>query len=431
MPQNDEDILAAGETRADEKRIRTMQEDLARAREHALPNLPLATPPESSMPSAFSAPMPEPEAPQSSLPPLTPTAPQETPAPPAGLPLAEEIPLQPTLESRGEEILGPGQEFPTMPKAEELSVLSPEERLSFGEEKAETGAVPQPPPARTEPSELPILKPEEMLSFGEEALPKARAGGIGGMTQRIPLKAVAMATGLLLVLGGGGFAAYTLLTREPSPPPATNGAPENGTPPNGFPETPPQPPVPVDVLSSGDTRQFTALQQRDLGNTTRSAIEGPISEDVLVRILVLLDTEVEKRYLDAGQILEALGSPLPLRLSQHLNMQESTFFMFRFQSLQRPGIAVRIKDLPALRAELLAWEPNAESDFNTLLTMLGKRDRASATFLDNSYNGVLVRYLNFSDPSLSIDYAIAESQGLFLLTFSRQSMFAAIDSLPK
>ena len=50
---------------------------------------------------------------------------------------------------------------------------------------------------------------------------------------------------------------------------------------------------------------------------------------------------------------------------------------------------------------------------------------ASLEFQDNNYRGTLIRYINFPEPDLTIDYAFANN--LFILTTSRESMYKIID----
>src|SRR3989344_6296500 len=100
--RNDEDILSAGQIRPEEKRIRTMQEDLERAKEHVLPDLPLAAPPspegegerEPELPSPPPIAAPEPETP----PGLPVVDMPEKPPPQAPQPTMPEIQLEQTQE---------------------------------------------------------------------------------------------------------------------------------------------------------------------------------------------------------------------------------------------------------------------------------------------------------------------------------------------
>ena len=110
--RNDEDILTAGQARPDEKRIRTMQEDLERAKEHVLPDLPLATPPLPKQPSRPETPVISEESPApielpivgeetkpEAVPPAPPEPPQTPPLPQATESLPEEISAEDILSA--------------------------------------------------------------------------------------------------------------------------------------------------------------------------------------------------------------------------------------------------------------------------------------------------------------------------------------------
>jgi hypothetical protein len=62
-----------------------------------------------------------------------------------------------------------------------------------------------------------------------------------------------------------------------------------------------------------------------------------------------------------------------------------------------------------------------------LSTLTGKKLPDKKLFLDNTYKGISIKYINLPDPSLTIDYAVAGQ--LLLVTTSKASMYDAIDRL--
>lgn len=76
-----------------------------------------------------------------------------------------------------------------------------------------------------------------------------------------------------------------------------------------------------------------------------------------------------------------------------------------------------------------SWEAGMPLDLSPLLGI----DPAKAnknTFLNNTYKGVAIRYMNFPSPDKTIDYAVITKggQSYLVIANSRQSMFAAIDA---
>src|SRR3989344_8413784 len=428
--RNDEDILTAGQARPDEKRIRTMQEDLERAKEHVLPDLPLATPPLPQQPSRPETPVISEESPApielpivgeetkpEAVPPAPPDPPQTPPLPQATESLPEEISAEDILSAVTE---------PPQQKETPTTGFSPEERLSYSQEESDKKTVAPSVP------ELPVLTPEEMLSFGEEALPQAKTGGrFSGIAQKLPMKMVAIGLGVLLVMGGLGIVGYSFFFaggEEPPQPEPTAPTQPPITGPIGSPE---EPPVPEAVLTVQDTTPLIANDQRALSSTARRVYGLQVPDRAVHRALVKLDTSTEKRYLSVSEIMEQLGAPLAPNLARYLVESESTFFVYSENGTVRIGFAVGTSVAAALRAELSSWEANAEQELASALEALGRSESAATPrFQDNTHNGTPIRFLNFPDPNLTIDYAVVESKNLFILTTSRGSMSAAIDALP-
>lgn len=459
---NGEDILAAGQTREpeQEKRIRTMQQDLERASEHALPDLPIPTPDEQAVPSFSPAPEPE-----SLVPPPPPTLPAPPPPPvtriappapspgpqeaPAGLPVVpeEEIDLLGELEiepAHTKPAPPPPPAMPTTPPAplppafpepaqkfepQEPPVLTPEERLSFGEEKRE-GLVETPPPPIASPGEGgPVLRPEELLSFGEEALPQARRTPFSGLLERFPIKFLALGAGLVAAVAAAGIV-YIVVFRGAEKPAAPLTTPGTVPPTTIGPQCPPIT-IPDPLLAVADSRQFSVANLDELGNEIKRALASDIPAASIVRMVMKLEAVADCRLVSFEEVLAGFNIILPKNVADSVDSSRFTVFLWRQEGGMRVGFAVGVKDIETMRGDLLAWEPNMTADLNTFLKQLGKiTDSATPTFQDNVRRSVPIRYLNFPLPDLTIDYATDQSRNLFLFTTSRESMFTAIDALP-
>lgn len=95
------------------------------------------------------------------------------------------------------------------------------------------------------------------------------------------------------------------------------------------------------------------------------------------------------------------------------------------------GFIVRIKEPAAALAALGSWEQSMTQDMKDLFG-LDPTKAASTAFLDNTYQGVAIRYRNFPDPNLTIDYAVvtARNGGNYLVIVnSREHIYAIIDKL--
>ena len=455
MVTNGEDILASGQPREpeQEKRIRTMQEDLARASEHALPDLPIPTPSEGEFtPSVAEGPSFTP--PPAPAPPLVPMPPAPSEVP-AGLPVIgeEEIDLlgevpgtPPPLASSIAEGTppssnGPPPIIPTPPPTtfekpapsftQETPALTPEERLSYGEE---TPGIPviesASPPLASEGGAAPVLRPEELLSFGEEALPEAKSSPFANITERIPIKFLALG-GLGVVVIAAAGVAYLILFNKPTPP-STLHTPTPTISPTTIGPKCPEPQIPEPLIHVTDTKQYSTESLDKVGKTLERALTEPeVSNGRIVRAVVKIEAVAECRLLVLDEVLAGFGIILPKNVSDSLDASSFLLFLWRENGAMRVGFVIKTKNTASLKGDLAAWEPNMPQDLDAFLRKLGKSTGAATpTFQEITRQSLAVRYLNFPLPDVTIDYAIDPTRNLFLLTTSRASMFAAIDALP-
>ena len=66
------------------------------------------------------------------------------------------------------------------------------------------------------------------------------------------------------------------------------------------------------------------------------------------------------------------------------------------------------------------------------LFLLNPAKAATTTFLDNTYQGVAIKYRNFPDLNKTIDYAIVTAKNgetYLVITNSREHMYAIIDKI--
>lgn len=89
-----------------------------------------------------------------------------------------------------------------------------------------------------------------------------------------------------------------------------------------------------------------------------------------------------------------------------------------------------LKDPEAARMILGQWEPDMAK---ALLGLLDSNPAISTGVLDNTYQGVPIRFQNFHYPSTSIDYSIFASQktgkSYLVIAGSREAMYATIEKL--
>lgn len=145
-----------------------------------------------------------------------------------------------------------------------------------------------------------------------------------------------------------------------------------------------------------------------------------------------------------SSILEKISVPLPNEVLRELDQEDWGFYVYRQkeffningtlnynapQKLKLNFIA-KVKNESDLRSALNLWELKATNDLKGLFNLLMEK-AASETFLDNTYQGISIRYRNFPFADNTIDYAIIPATdqfpGFFVLTNSRESIYSVID----
>ncbi len=126
------------------------------------------------------------------------------------------------------------------------------------------------------------------------------------------------------------------------------------------------------------------------------------------------------------QIIEPLEITIPDNISEKLRGQP-VFFTYSQQGKYRAGSIIKIDNQENLKTYLKDWEDNIIKDLNPLFLEHQPGEPATENFQDNTYSKVAIRYMNFPDPNLTIDYAIVNNY--LVITTSRESMYKLIDIL--
>lgn len=432
--------LATGPTLEQGQTIRTMRDDLQRLRSGQMPSsIPSIPPPsliireapldqqEDALGNSFDeetmlTPQ-EPFTPSESLSPLkpgdfdllshlsgtaqTPQTPDQ-PRPPQIVASSMEPPQQipipniPTLPPKPP----PPPSF-TMPPGE-IEKISPEKL--FGNVSVDLLQTPESP-----------LRPEELLALEEETLQES-----GGRFPALHIPRVAL-LGIagLIVLGGISGAAYFFFLRShktttsPPPPAAT-------TEPSPAATEAPKPLLPIPAT----TRSIASIEearvelhelfaQRDTSGTLRA-------------LAIKLENAQETRYLSLSDIAAALDITFPENVLASVNSNSFTLFLFNNpeDGSTRAGLAFQVTDANALAQAMAQWEAAMPSDLDPLLLSLGKTEEPDdLRFKTTVRKGLTNHYLNFPGPATSVDYTVDPSRKIMLLATSRDTMYAAIDSL--
>ena len=101
------------------------------------------------------------------------------------------------------------------------------------------------------------------------------------------------------------------------------------------------------------------------------------------------------------------------------------------QTKPRAAMIFEVKDQSLVSQAATAWEATMTTALSGAFG-LDPANQPNPNFLDNTHQGSLVRYRNFSWPDKSIDYGIVSApngKSYLVIAGSREAMFALIDAL--
>lgn len=95
------------------------------------------------------------------------------------------------------------------------------------------------------------------------------------------------------------------------------------------------------------------------------------------------------------------------------------------------GLVAEVQDSISLRSALNVWEATMSADMDVLLGYSPAKAKVSE-FSDNQYRSESIRYINFSHPDMSLDYAIvtgSDGVNYLVISSSREGIYSIIDLL--
>lgn len=186
----------------------------------------------------------------------------------------------------------------------------------------------------------------------------------------------------------------------------------------------PLPHVPV-----SDTLKLTLAIDQDLKSVLIQNVRTSFQRGSSTRILIR--TKEADQFMSLGELLNALDIIFPPSI---LSKLEDNFTFIIYAETDGTNKIILIsklkseRDMPEVQNLLRFWEQTMEKDLDTLLFLTGKKKgKSNLLFLDNFYKQIAIRYLNFDDPTITLDYAVVPQKNLLLFTTSRESMYTVID----
>lgn len=138
-------------------------------------------------------------------------------------------------------------------------------------------------------------------------------------------------------------------------------------------------------------------------------------------------TTGKEEVLSLSNLIEELNiSVYPYVLSEFRNNYTLVLYG-QEENEKRLGIIIQTSGNNNIREQLKYWESTIINDAYNLF--LGKEPQipTNKNFSDSSHNGTPIRFINFPNPDISMDYALPGN--LFILSTSKESLRAIIDRI--
>lgn len=202
------------------------------------------------------------------------------------------------------------------------------------------------------------------------------------------------------------------------------------TPPTSItPTTPPTitPPVSAQALLPVDKKITLPIETSDTQAAFFSKLSSLISSSatsLTKDALVEIDVTKDGKHMS----IDELGNLAGIDFSGYSVGGDYIVVLAMPQDAPVLGLVVSLASANTTKDTLLAKEQDMPALASEIYTAYAKNSlpqAASNTFLDNVYQGVAIRYLNFSLPTRAIDYAVYDK--LLLIGGSREMAYTLID----
>lgn len=131
---------------------------------------------------------------------------------------------------------------------------------------------------------------------------------------------------------------------------------------------------------------------------------------------------------------EFLGGLLIQAPTELIAAAKDNFYLsvlYKSDNVNGYGLLIELNDPTAAFTAMGNWEGTITQGLKDIF-LLNPAKAASTTFLDNTYNGVVIRYRNFPDPNKTTDYAIvtaSNGETFLVITNSREQTYSIIDKI--
>lgn len=395
--------------------IRTMAQDLERARKEGLPSVAASIkPPTIPPPPPPKVSVPKPATPAAPIPPKPPVI-----TPPAIKPIAETpakapiMPVAPAAPAVRREPVSTPVSPPSIPPPTIKREIPPPAELPVMPKPSITTAIP--PSAIPTPS--PIKKPA--------ILPAAKKFLLPSLPQLNIL--IGIAAVVIILFGSVGFSYWWFFIKQApiiKPQPTEQIPPVEKTPVAAEPNLP-------EKISQTDMDIIIGISTKTPSPETTSSLLDQISSSTkklsdkqLGRILIKYSTQTEKSYLPLSESLALLQIKIPDNINS--NIKNGELLAYNQNGQFRYGFTAAISSTLSMIDAMKIWEKTIIDDLNNLFISSSPVKPNNPVFQDDFQDNFIIRYLNLPTSTLSMAWAESNEKQIFIVTTSKDMMYKII-----
>lgn len=290
------------------------------------------------------------------------------------------------------------------------------------------------------PEELPVAPPkaplpttEELITEKPEKLPSPSAPPTPTVSRverptvskpTIPkikkTRILIFAIIIFLILVGIGAFFYWRGKEQPLPPSEPEAEAEA--------EAEAQTPEPsISLILVDETRIISLLPEASFSDSLKQDImqESRKEQEIgTFKRIAILKNETE--FLSLGEFFNELRINIPPYVLGSLG-ENYTLVLYNQNGTKHLCLIADVEDPENLKEQLRFWEETMVNDLENFFLGKARGEPSTSEFQDNTYEEMAIRYINFPEPDLTIDYSIINN--LFILTTSRESMYRIIDKI--
>ncbi len=137
------------------------------------------------------------------------------------------------------------------------------------------------------------------------------------------------------------------------------------------------------------------------------------------------------KKVDLEKLFQKINIKIPEEITDNLSKNNYALIFFNLENENRLAIVAEINNgnIEKIKKNISQWETTMIDDLELLFLKTEIGFPSTANFQENTYKGIKIRYMNFSKPNITIDYAFVNDK--LILATSKKSIYKIIDILKK